>query len=99
MMDHVCQNSSGMLLIIAHLGTTIWMREGNNIFQTSTDEFLGCFLQCLGDGIYTSNSRNDPDLIADTDFAVCTTETIEISVLCLSNRWVGRLILISKQIA
>ena len=74
MIDQVCQNLTGMLLIVAHLGTSIRMRKCNNLFHTAFNECIG--LLCNGGChvVDTANGGDDPDLVTNTYFAVRTVE-------------------------
>jgi len=74
MIDQVCQNLTGMLLVITHLGTTIGMRECDNLFHTALNECIG--LLCNGGChvVDTANGGDDPDLVTNTYFAVRTVE-------------------------
>ena len=83
MMDHVCQNFSGVFLVITHLGTSIWMLECNDIFYISAYKLLCSSLKSLCNRVYTANSWNDPDLITDTDFSVCSAVAVKVYML----RW------------
>ena len=73
----ISEDASGVVLIISHLGTSIWMREGADVVDLIRDILPGCFFNGRCHVIDTSHCGNDPDFIPDTDAAVFSSITPE----------------------
>lgn len=97
-MNHISQNSTGVLLVISHLGTSIRMGKRNDILDIATDQFLCLTLKCLCDAVDTANGRDDPDLVSYTDFSIGTAISVKICMLGLFQSRSNRMILVLKQI-
>ena len=54
------------------------MLECNDIFYISAYKLLCSSLKSLCNRVYTANSWNDPDLITDTDFSVCSAVAVKV---------------------
>ena len=77
MIDQVCQNLTGMLLIVAHLRTTVRMRECDNLFHTAFNECIGLLCDGCCHVVDTANGGDDPDLVTNAYFTVGTVEAHE----------------------
>lgn len=86
MVDQVCQNLTCVLLIVAHLGTSIWMSECDHTFYVLSYKALGTFLDCLCHIVDTSDSWNDPDLITNTGASVLSSVTVEETCFLFGER-------------
>ena len=99
MMDQICQNGPGMLLVISHLGAAIRMGKSNHILHSSLN--ISRSLLCNGSRhvIHTAYCRDDPDLISHSHCAVGTHKALEGSVRCPFVRRFHRFIGIVKQLS
>ena len=88
-----------MLLIVAHLGTTIGMRECDNFFHTALNECISLLCDGGCHVVDTANGGNDPDLVTNTYFAIGTVEAHESHVFRLLLLYGSGVVGILQQIA
>ena len=100
MVDHICQNLTGIFLIVSHLGAAVWMLECDHVLYITSHKFLSSRFQGLCNGVHTAYGRNDPDFIADSCLPVGSAVAFKICVLCgFYILMAFRLIIISKNIS
>ena len=90
---------NGIKNIIAHLGTSIRMSKGNDSFYILSYKCLRAFFNCLSYVVYASDSRNDPDFIADSGTSVISSVSIEETGFFFSKWSCFFVICISKKIS
>ena len=57
-------------MVAAELAAAVGMRVGNDLVDALGSVSVADILDRLSDAVYTADSRDDPDLVADTDLAV-----------------------------
>ena len=70
MLNQIRQYGSRVLLVVAHLGTSIRMRKSNNFFYRPFQPFVRRFGERGGYIVHAANRRNYPDFISHPDLAI-----------------------------
>ena len=99
MVDQVCQNLTGMLLIVTHLGTSVRMRECNNFFHAAFNKCIGLLCDGGCHVVDTANGGDDPDLVTNAYFTVGTVEPHESNIFCLLLLYGSGIVSVLQQIA
>ena len=99
MMDHVCQNFSGVFLVITHLGTSVRMWKSTDTINLVCHVLLCGSFNSRCHIVNAAYCRNDPDFIAYTNttvFSAIALEELWLPVWKLCDSFV---ICISKKIS
>ena len=86
MMDDAGQDLSGVLLVVAHLGTSVGVVEAEDILHAFVDIAQGEALLCLhfhalDHGIHAAHGGQDPDVVPDAGLPVLPAVAAEGHVL------------------
>ena len=77
MIDQVCKDLAGVLLVVSHLGASVWMRKCGDSFDRARDEGLCLPLDSCGNIIDAPHGRDDPKLVAHGRSSVRPPEALE----------------------
>ena len=85
MVHHVCKDIPCVFMVSAELRAAVIMRKGNDLFDRRIlfKLLLEKLLDVLGNAVYASYCRDDPEFVADTGLAVLPFIAFEICLrLC-----------------
>lgn len=84
---HIAEDFAGVFVVIAQLRTTVVVRiTHDSVNACAVSLFFQLFNELVYGTVYTTYTRNNPDLVTHTHFAVFTTVTFEGQVAVLDFR-------------
>ena len=98
MLNQICENLSGVFLIVAHLRAAIRMREGGDAVDVVGLQCLCAALNGTGNIVHAADCRNNPDLVANTNLAVRATIALKIQFIRRGHRHAVWLVGVRKKI-
>ena len=77
MVDQVCEDLAGVLLVVAHLGASVRMGKGGDSFDRAGNQGLRLLLNGCGNVVDAAHGRDDPELVAHGSASVGPAEALE----------------------